>query len=167
LVHSEILEHFWYTFSVMAIKQRIDADLKAAMLGGDKTLANMLRGLKSAILYVEVAKGSRESGLSDAETIEVLSKEAKKRQESIDLYKQGGNEERAAAELAEKQAIEQYLPPQLSEEELAGIIDRAIQDTGAQGMQAMGQVIGAVKQQTAGQADGATIARLVKERLQP
>ncbi len=149
----------------MNIKAAIDTDLKAAMLGGDKQTATILRGLKSAILYAEVAEGKRDSGLADPAIIEVLSKEAKKRQESADLYAQAGEAQRAQTELAEKTIIERYLPAQLSDEELEQLIDKAIAQTNATGPQAMGQVIGAVKQQTAGQADGARIARLVKEKL--
>src|SRR6185369_11783185 len=98
------------------LKVRIDQDLKTALLAGDKTLATTLRGLKSAILYVEVAKGVRDEGLSDEEIVTLLAKEAKKRQESADLYVQGGSQERADAELAEKKAIEVYLPQQLSDD---------------------------------------------------
>ena len=148
------------------LKARIDQDLKTALLAGDKVLATTLRGLKSAILYVEVAKGVREQGLSDDEIVAVLSKEAKKRQESADLYKQGGNEERAEAELAEKRAIEAYLPSQLSDDDLAKVIDETVAELGASDPSALGQVIGAVKQKTAGQADGARIAQLVKQRLE-
>jgi len=149
----------------MSLKEQIDQDLKAAMLAGDKTLTTTLRGLKSAILYVEVAKGSREQGLGDDEIADVLSKEAKKRQESADLFKQGGNSEKAEAELIEKKVIEKYLPEQLSEEQISETVDKVIADTGVSGMQAMGQVIGTVKQQLGASADGAVIARLVKERL--
>ncbi len=147
------------------LKARIDQDLKTALLAGDKVLATTLRGLKSAILYVEVAKGLREQGLHDDEIVSLLAKELKKRQESADLYKQGGNQERAEAELAEKKVIESYLPAQLSDEELIAIIDNALKETDAAGPSAMGQVIGLVKQKTAGKADGSRIAQLVKERL--
>ena len=147
------------------LKARIDQDLKKALLAGDKLLATTLRGLKSVILYEEVAKGVREQGLGDDEIIGLLSKEAKKRQESADLYKQGGNEEKAAAELDEKKAIEAYLPTQLSDEALSKLVDETVAELGTSGPSAMGQVIGAVKQKTAGQADGSRIAQLVKERL--
>jgi len=147
------------------LKARIDQELKKALLAGDKLLPTTLRGLKSVILYEEVAKGVREQGLSDDEIIALLSKEAKKRQESADLYRQGGNEEKAAAELAEKKVIEAYLPSQLSDEELSKLVDETIAELGVSDPSAMGQVIGAVKQKTAGQADGARIAQLVKERL--
>ncbi len=148
------------------LKTRIDQDLKTALLAGDKVLATTLRGLKSVILYVEVAKGLREEGLGDDEIIVLFSKEAKKRQESADLFKRGGNDEKAAAELVEKRVIEAYLPSQLSDEELSSIVDKIIGDLGVSGSSAMGQVIGAVKQKTVGQADGSRIAQIVKERLE-
>lgn len=150
----------------MDIKSRIDADTKTALLAGDKQKVTTLRGLKSAILYVEVAQGAREKGLEEAAVIDVMAKEAKKRQESADMYSQAGHADRAEKELAEKTIIEEYLPAQLSDEELQKIIATAISDSQATGPQAMGQVIGTVKQQTAGQADGARIAQFVKEQLQ-
>jgi uncharacterized protein YqeY len=149
----------------MSITELIDQDIKTAMLAGDKTLTTTLRGLKSVILYAEVATGKREQGLSDSEVIDLLSKEAKKRQESADLYTQGGNQEKSEAELTEKKVIEKYLPAQLSDEELAVLIDKAIAETGANGPQAMGQVIGKVKQLSGGKADGGRIAAMAKERL--
>lgn len=137
------------------------------MLSGDKTLVTTLRGLKSVILYAEVASGNREQGLDDAAVTELLTKEAKKRQESADLYRQGGNEEKAQAELQEKTVIERYLPEQLDDAELAALVDETILSLGASGAQAMGQVIGAVKAKAGASADGARIAALVKERLTP
>lgn len=148
------------------IKQQLQDDLKAAMLAGDAARTETLRGLKSAILYAEVASGKRDEGLSDAEIEALFAKEAKKRQESADLYIQGGSQERAQKELAEKAVIETYLPEQLSEEEIAATVDAVISAQGAQGAQAMGAVIGAVKQQLGNTADGSVIAKLVKERLQ-
>lgn len=149
----------------MTIPEQLNQDLKQAMLAGDKVLATTLRGLKSVILYEEVAKGERDNGLQDDAIITLLTKEAKKRQESADLYIQGGNQEKAEAELAEKQVIEKYLPEQMSEEELVSIIDEAIKSTGATNMQQMGQVVGAVKAKAGAGADGSKIAQLVKERL--
>lgn len=147
------------------LEQRIQDDLKAAMLRGDKVGTETLRGLKAALLSTKIEKGKRDSGLSDDEIIAVLSKEAKKRQESADLFRQGGNEEKASAELAEKALIEKYLPAQLSEAEIAKLVDEAITASSASGPQAMGQVIGAVKQKAGASADGAVIARIAKERL--
>ncbi len=148
------------------LKAKLDQDLKAALLAGDKVLATTLRGLKSVILYAEVAAGSRESGgLSDEEIISLFAKEAKKRQESADLYVQGGDQTRADAELAEKKVIEGYLPQQLSDDDLKAMVDAVVSSLGASGPQAMGQVIGAVKQKAGASADGARIAAMVKERL--
>lgn len=147
------------------LKARIDQDLKTALLAGNKVLATTLRGLKSVILYAEVAKGVRGEGLPDEEIVVLLGKEAKKRQESADLYRQGGNETKAAAELEEKTVIEQYLPEQLSDDELTAIVDQAIAASSATGPQAMGQVIGVVKLKAGAAADGGRIASLVKQRL--
>jgi uncharacterized protein YqeY len=147
------------------LKASIDQDLKKALLGGDKVLATTLRGLKSAILYVEVAKGVRDAGLPDDDIIALLSKEAKKRQESADLYQKGGNQERADLELAEKKVIESYLPQQLSDEDLSKIIQEVAAGVTGGGGSAMGEIIGTVKQRTSGQADGARIAQLVKQHL--
>jgi uncharacterized protein YqeY len=149
----------------MSLKQQIDSDIKQAMLAGNKTLVTTLRGLKSSILNEEVAKGVRDKGLSDEDITTLFVKEAKKRQESADLYKQGGNIDKAAAELAEKELIEKYLPEQMSEEELSVLVDEAIEQTGNDPAK-MGQIIGAVKQKAGASADGAVIARLVKEKLQ-
>lgn len=147
------------------LKQQIEQDLKEALLGGQKDRATTLRGLKSVILYAEVAAGSREQGLSDEQIVQLFAKEAKKRQESADFYVKGGSQERADAELIEKKIIESYLPQQLSDEELLKVVDDAIQSMDATSPQAMGQIIGKVKQATEGRADGGRIAQLVKERL--
>lgn len=147
------------------LETKIEQDIKTALLAGDAKRVSVLRGLKSVLLNEKVATGKRVSGLSDEVVLPILSKEAKKRQESADLYKQGGDQARAEAELSEKAIIEEYLPAQLSEDEIAKIVDEVIEDTGAEGQQAMGQVIGAVRAKTAGQADGAIIARLTKQKL--
>jgi uncharacterized protein len=147
------------------LKQQIEQDLKQALLSGDKDRVTTLRGLKSVILYAEVAAGKRDEGLADDEIITLFTKEAKKRQESAELYRKGGAEERAAKELAEKVIIEAYLPQQLSDEQLAVAIDAVIAETAADGLSAMGKVIAAVKQKVGAQADGSRIAQQVKERL--
>lgn len=147
------------------LEEKIEQDLKQALLAGDSRRVSTLRGLKSVLLNVKVATGKRESGLSDEEVQPILSKEAKKRQESADLYVQGGDQARADAELAEKAIIDEYLPAQLSEAEVAGLVEEAIQATGATEQKDMGKVIGAVRAKAAGSADGALIARLAKEKL--
>jgi len=148
----------------MGLKQQIDTDLKTAMLAGDKTLVITLRGLKSVILYEEVAKNARENGLSDNEITQLLAKEAKKRQESADLFFKGGDKVRQKAELDEKAIIENYLPKQLTEPEIIKLIDEAMAKLGNSSKN-MGQIIGQVKQTAGASADGAIIARLVKERV--
>lgn len=147
------------------LEQRLEQDIKAALLAGDSVRLTTLRGLKSSLLNVKVAQGKRESGLTDEEVLPLLAKEAKKRQESADMYTQGGAAERAAAELKEKTVIEEYLPAQLSEADITELVRTVIADTGASGPQAMGQVIGQVKQKAGAAADGSTIARIVKEQL--
>ncbi|MGC1176647.1 MAG: GatB/YqeY domain-containing protein [Candidatus Saccharimonadales bacterium] len=147
------------------MEAKIEQDIKTALLARDSQKATTLRGLKAALLNVKVATGKRESGLSDDEVLPVLAKESKKRQESADLYEQGGDQGRADAELAEKAIIDAYLPAQLSEAEITKLVEAAIAETDAQGQAAMGQVIGRVKQQSGASADGALIARLVKEKL--
>ena len=145
------------------IETQLEQDIKTAMLAGDKVRVMTLRTLKSVFLSTKVAANTRDSVLPDAEVITILSKEAKKRQESADLYKQGGNEIKAADELAEKAVIETYLPIQLSEAELTAIVAEAVAQAGENA--AMGPIIGQVKAKTNGAADGAMIARLVKEKL--
>lgn len=147
------------------LEDKINQDLKAALLGGDKVLATTLRGLKSSLLYAKIANNSRDQQMPDDVIISVLQKEAKKRQESADLYRQGGNNERAAAELQEKTVIERYLPAQFSEEEIEALVDEVIAVAGGPEKAAMGAIIGQVKQRSAGAADGGIIARIVRERL--
>jgi uncharacterized protein len=152
----------------VSLRQQLDDDVKAALLGGDSLKVDTLRGLKAVILYADVAAKKRETGgISDDEILSLFTKEAKKRQESADLYVQGGSQERADKELAEKAIIESYLPAQLSEAEVAELVDKVIAEQGAEGLQAMGKVIGAVKAQAGNAADGSVIAKLVKERLNP
>jgi len=148
------------------LEQQIEQDLKSALLAGEKDKATLLRGLKAKLLDEKIAAGKRESGLTDEEVLKVLSKQSKQRQESADLYRQGGDEARALKEEDEKSIIDDYLPKQLDEAEIVKMIEEAIQQIGATGIQAMGPVIGQVKAKAGPTADGATIARLVKEKLQ-
>lgn len=149
----------------MALKQRIDDDLKAALLGGDRFAAQTLRGLKAAVLNEEVALGRRDDGLKDDEVEKIIAKEVKKRNESIALYEQNDRPELAEDEKKESAILSVYLPQQLGEDELKEIVAGKISELGLSGPQAMGQVIGAVKAQVGNTADGATVARLVKEAL--
>jgi uncharacterized protein YqeY len=147
------------------LEEKLEQDIKSALLGGDAPRVSTLRQVKSVLLNVKVATGKRATGLSDEEVLPILAKEAKKRQESADLYLQGGNQERATAELAEKTIIEAYLPARLSEDEIIKLVEKVIAETGASDPQSMGPVIGQVKKLAGPNADGATIARLVKEKL--
>lgn len=141
---------------------QINADLKAAMIARDETRKTTLQGLKSSIKYVEIDK---KEILDDPAIMQVLQKEAKKRKESIVLYEQGGNTESAAKEQAELAIIEAYLPEMASEADIAKAVDLAIAETGASSMADMGAVMGKVKASLGDNVDGATVARLVKERL--
>lgn len=148
------------------LEEQITQDLKAALLAADKLQVSVLRSLKSAITYAEIARGVKGgTGLSDAELIDIFAKESKKRQESAELFAKGGAGERADNELQEKAIIDRYLPAALSREEIDKLVDTAIQDLGEATPQNMGQVIGRVKQAAKGAADGAVIAEIVKDRL--
>lgn len=147
------------------LEERLEQDIKAALLSGDSVTVTTLRGLKATLLSAKVANGTRGSVMPDEEVIAIFSKEAKKRQESADLYEQGGNQAMADAERAEKALIETYLPAQLDEAAIVEVVEATIIELGVADMKGMGQVIAAVKAKTAGAADGAVIARLVKERL--
>ena len=148
----------------MALAEQIQNDTKAALLGGNRFVAEVLRGLKAAILNEEVALGKRDAGLSDTEIEQIVAREVKKRHESVKLYEANDRPELAEPEKKEIAVLEQYLPTQLSEAELIVIVDEQIAVLGAD-MGKMGQVIGAVKAKVGTTADGATIAKLVKQQL--
>lgn len=149
----------------MSLKSQIDNDVKAALLGGDRFRADVLRGLKAVILNEEVAKGKRDEGLDDATIEQLIAKEVKKRLDSVQQYTDANRPELAEAEQNEAVVLEAYLPEQLSEDEIKKAVDETIAALGVSGPQAMGQVIGAVKGKLGNTADGATVARLVKEAL--
>lgn len=147
-------------------KDTINNDVKAALLGGNRFEADVLRNLKAAILNEEVASGRREEGLGDAEIESVVAKEIKRRRESISLYDANGREDLAENERNEMIILERYLPAQVAKDDIVVTIDEAIATTGATGPKDMGKVIGIVKGKLGNSADGATIATLVKEKLQ-
>jgi uncharacterized protein YqeY len=149
----------------MSLEATLEQDLKAALIAKDERTVSTLRMVKSTLLNLKVSNGTRDSELSDEAIIGVLQKEAKKRQESADLFAQGGNQVKADDELAEKKIIEKYLPEQMNEEAIAAIADDIIATLDEKNMSKMGQVIGQVKQKTGASADGSVIARIVKERL--
>lgn len=149
----------------MSLKALIETDLKNALLSGERFKADTLRNLKAAILNEEVAQNKRDEGLADEEVEKVVAREVKKRSESVKLYTEAGRQELADTEAEEISVIEVYLPKQLSEEEIKKAVDEAIAILGVSGPQAMGQVIGSVKARLGNTADGAVVARLVKEAL--
>lgn len=147
------------------MQEQLEADLKQALLSGDKAKAETLRTIKSALLNEAISQGARETGLSDEQVQKILGRESKKRQEAADLYQKGGAADRASAELAEKAVIDAYLPEQMDDAEVAKIVDEEIAKAGQVSMQDMGRIIGAVRARTGSQAEGALIAELVKEKL--
>ena len=152
----------------MALPERIQDDMKAALLrgeSGDRFVVDTLRGLKAAILNEEVAQGKRETRLEDAEIEKIIAREVKKRNESATIYEQNDRAEQAEQERREAEILSAYLPQQLSEAEVRAIVEAKVAALGATDAKAMGQVIGAVKAEVGNAADGALVARLVKETL--
>lgn len=148
------------------MQDKLNQDIKNAMLAKDVQRTTVLRSLKSAITYAKVAPGAPADGVFDDASLQALfAKEAKKRQESADSYAAAGRREQADAELAEKAIIEEYLPKALSEDELRALVAGAVAGLDEVSPKAMGQVIGAVKAKAGAAADGALLARLVKEKL--
>ena len=145
------------------LEAKLDADIKQALLGGDKPRAEVLRGLKSVLLNEKIAKNLRDTGLSDEQVLAIIGKEAKKRTESAEFYVQGGAQERADKELSERAILEEYLPKQLSDEELAAVVDEVMSSLGSDVQ--MGQAIGAVRAKVGVSADGGRIAAAVKSKL--
>ena len=148
-----------------ALKARITDEMKAALLGGNRFRGDVLRNVKAAILNEEVSLGKRDEGLSDAEVEKVLAREVKKRVESAELYRSNGRAELAEPEEQEAEILREFLPEQLSEAEIVAIVEDVVSSMDDVSMQKMGQVIGAVKQKVGNTADGALIAKIVKEKL--
>lgn len=146
----------------MDLNRELEADLKEAMKLRDEVRLTTLRLLKSALKNYEIEVGH---DLSMQEALSVLQKEAKKHQDSIEQYEKANRDDLAKDEKAELEVIEKYLPEQMPEDQVAKLVDEAIQQTGATGPADMGKVIGVVRDKAQGQADGALIAKLAKERL--
>ena len=150
----------------MALKEQINSDLKAALLGGDRFTGEVLRGLKSVILDEEVKQNKREEGLDDTTIEQLIAREIKKRHDSASQYEAAGRPELSETELKEAAVITAYLPTQVSKEDILVVIKKTISQLNVTNMAGMGQVIGAVKAELGNSADGSTIARLVKDALQ-
>lgn len=134
------------------------------MKAKDKVALESLRAIKSAILLAQTGDGSQ-GDLTEAEEVKLVQRLVKQRKDSAAIYLEQGREDLAAPELAQVEVIEKFLPKQLSEEEVEKAVTRVIETTGASGMKDMGKVMGIVSQELAGQADGKTISKIVKDRL--
>ncbi len=148
------------------LKIKIDADLKSAMLARDELRVMTLRGLKAVILNEEVAKKLRDTGLEDSVIEQLIAREMKKRDEAAELFERGGNQPSADKERAEKIILSIYLPKQLTEDEVKLVVADVFHELKPEGMKDMGRVIGAIKSKVGNAADGALVAKLVKEKLQ-
>jgi uncharacterized protein len=146
------------------LKATVQSDLHSAMRARDKVRAAALRMALTAITNEEVA-GKQARELSDDEVLKVLAKEAKKRKEAATAYTDAGHPERAEAEEAELAVLEAYLPTQLGDEELQALAVQAVAESGATGMQQMGQAMKAAQGLVAGRADGGRVAAAVKAAL--
>lgn len=148
----------------MGLKEKIDADIKAAMLAREKDKLNALRAIKSAIL-LELTKGGTGEELDEAVGMKILQKLHKQRMESAAIYHEQDRKDLAAEEEVQAQVIEAYLPKQLSEEEITKVVREVIASSGAKSMSDMGRVMGEANKRLAGKADGSAVAALVKELL--
>jgi uncharacterized protein len=146
------------------LKDRLRADLTAAMKARDEVRTRTLRMVLTSVTNEEVA-GDSARELSDDEVLRLLAREAKRRREAADAFEAAGRAEQAAAERAEDQVLAEYLPAQLSDAELAALVAEVISETGASGMSAMGQVMKAVTPRVAGRAEGGRVAAEVRRAL--
>jgi uncharacterized protein YqeY len=147
----------------VTLSERVQAELREAMRQGRRTRLNALRLLVSSLQRAEKDRPAGEFTDGDAEA--VLRRERKQRIEAAEAYRKAGNQDRAATELADVPVIDEFLPAQLSVQELAAIVDAAIAETGATTMRDMGRVMGVVTRRADGRADGRAAADLVRSRL--
>jgi uncharacterized protein YqeY len=148
----------------MTLEERIQQELKGAMLARNEVRVSTLRLLKSAIGYTQIER--KKDKLDDAEVVVVLQKEIKKRRESAELYKTGGRPELADKETREAAVLEEFLPKPLPAAELEQLVRDTIKELGATSKKDMGPVIKAVQAKAAGRADGKTISMLVGKLLE-
>lgn len=146
------------------LKDRLRADLTAAMKARDDVRTRTLRMVLTSVANEEVA-GKAARDLSDDEVLRVLAREARRRREAADAFDAAGRADQAAAERAEDGVLARYLPAQLSDAELAELVAEVIKETGASGMAAMGQVMRAVTSRVAGRAEGGRVAAEVRRVL--
>ena len=146
----------------MSLKGQITEDMKSAMKAGEKDRLKVVRLILAAIKQIEV--DTRED-LDEATVLAVLTKMVKQRRDSVEQFEQGNREDLAAIERAEIVILDTYLPEQLSATELAVMIDKVIQATGASGIRDMGKVMGQIKVKASGRADMGAVSAVIKERL--
>jgi uncharacterized protein len=146
------------------LKDQLRTDLTAAMKARDETRTRTIRMALTSITNEEVS-GDAAHDLTDEEVTKILTREAKRRREAAAAYADAGRDDQAAAERAEEEVLTAYLPAQLSDDELEALVAAAIDQTGASGPAAMGQVMKVVTAQTAGRADGSRVASMVKSKL--
>ena len=148
----------------ISLEERVNADLTQAMRDQDQVSKLTLRAVKTRLS--EVRKQNDNQPLDDAQAMMMIQKEAKQRRDAIVEYEKVGSNERVEDELAELAVLERYLPQQLSEAEIALIVDETIAELSATSMRDMGQVMSAVMPKTSGQADGKVVNQIVRQRLQ-
>ncbi|WP_339903925.1 GatB/YqeY domain-containing protein [uncultured Cyclobacterium sp.] len=150
----------------MSLKTDIEKEIKQAMLAKQKDRLRGLRAIKSLIM-LEETKTSNDAGLTDAEELQILTKAAKQRRDSIEIFEKQGRKDLASLEITELEVISEFLPKQLSEEELTAELEAIISATGASGPKDMGKVMGMATKKLAGKADGKAISQKVKSLLNP
>lgn len=145
----------------MGIEEKINADVKASMLAKDSKRLEAVRALKSVILLLKTSP----EGLTEESAMKAITKEYKKRKETAELYISQNRQDLADDELAQAKVIEDYLPKQLSEDEIKVIVKNAIAETGASSSADMGKVMGVANKVVSGRADGKVVSQIVKELL--
>jgi hypothetical protein len=147
------------------LKQKISEDLKSAMKSGDSFKRDVLRFLDSAVKNVEIEKKKRETGLTDEEIVEVIARLSKQRKDSMEQYEKGGRADLVEKEKKELEILMQYMPQQLSEDELRVIVKETISAVGATSASDTGKVMGAVMGKVKGKTDGNAVKKIVGEEL--
>ena len=150
----------------MSLLQHVDSDLKEAMRARDTTKLGVLRMLKSALKYAAIAKSGTEAELSDAEATQVIRKQVKQRQDSIESFEKGGRAELAEKEREELSILNAYLPQPMSADELSQVVGQAIAEVGATSKAQMGAVMKAMQAKVGGRVDGRTLSTEVQKQLQ-
>jgi uncharacterized protein YqeY len=149
----------------MTLQQRVDSDLKEAMRAKEVTKLGVLRMLKSALKYAAIAKSGAEAELSDAEAVQVIRKQAKQRQDSIESFEKGGRAELAEKEKEELAILNTYLPQGMSPDDLAKVVRETIAELGATSKAQMGAVMKALQAKVGGRSDGKMLSAEVTRQL--